>query len=118
MSKTIPGLGGNAQEFLDTLVDEAKKLEGGLFLSVPAFCLSLCLPIYPSVHLSICPSVHLCNELCNRLRLFCVCMVHFLRSLLTRAPSRHFERRFSLSRIMCLGNHSLYLVMTYLAPLG
>ena len=57
VSKTIPGLGGNAQEFLDTLVDEAKKLEGGLFLSVPAFCLSLCLPIYPSVHLSICPSM-------------------------------------------------------------
>ena len=113
MSKTIPGLGGNAQEFLDTLVDEAKKLEGGLSLSVPAFCLSFCLPICPSVHLSI-----YVTSCVHRLRLFCLCMVHCLRSLLTRAPSRHFERRFSLSRIMCLGHHSLYLVMTYLAPLG
>ena len=47
MSKTIPGLGGNAQEFLDTLVDEAKKCEGGLSLSCPALCLSFCLPICP-----------------------------------------------------------------------
>ena len=71
--------------------------------------------------LSACPSVHLSmyvTSCVHRLRLFCLCMVHCLRSLLTRAPSRHFERRFSLSRIMCLGHHSLYLVMTYLAPLG
>ena len=32
---------------LDTLVDEAKKCEGGLSLSCPALCLSFCLPICP-----------------------------------------------------------------------
>ena len=88
---------------------------------VVCFCLfrhSACLSACPSVHLSICPSVHLCDELCTSLEVILCVYGSFSPVAPYPRTFASIRKAFCLNCIMCLGNHSFYLLMTYLAPVG